>query len=123
MTGVQTCALPISYITGMLIGKHQLTKVSPKKTIEGSIGGIIGAVILTIIYHQFLGLDDMIKYIILAIIGGILSQIGDISASSIKRKANIKDYGNILKGHGGIMDRFDSVIFLGPVVYYFVTLI
>ncbi len=103
-----------AYCTGMLFGKHKLTKISPKKTIEGAIGGIIGSMIIAGIFSAFYGELNIIKIVIIAFFGAIISQIGDISASKIKRKANVKDYGNIFIGHGGVMDRFDSFIFVLP---------
>ena len=117
-----------AYFVGSLIGKHKLTPISPKKSIEGSIGGIAGAVILSLIYtmviNNYAGLD--ISY--LAILGitvllSILSEIGDLAASSIKRFVKIKDFGNIIPGHGGMLDRIDSIIFIAPFAYYLLTLI
>ena len=98
----------------MLFGKHKLTKISPKKTIEGAIGGIIGSMIIGAIFSIFYGNLNIAKIVIIAFFGSIISQIGDISASKIKRKANVKDFGNIFIGHGGVMDRFDSFIFVLP---------
>lgn len=103
-----------AYCTGMLFGKHKLTKISPKKTIEGAIGGIIGSMIIGAIFSIFYGNLNVVKIVIIALFGSIISQIGDISASKIKRKANVKDFGNIFIGHGGVMDRFDSFIFVLP---------
>ena len=103
-----------AYCTGMLFGKHKLTKISPKKTIEGAIGGIIGSMIIAAIFSAFYGELNIVKIVIIAFFGSIISQIGDISASKIKRKANVKDFGNIFIGHGGVMDRFDSFIFVLP---------
>ncbi|MDU7143666.1 MAG: phosphatidate cytidylyltransferase, partial [Anaerococcus vaginalis] len=94
-----------AYCTGMLFGKHKLTKISPKKTIEGALGGIIGSMIIAAIFSAFYGELNIIKIVIITFFGSIISQIGDISASKIKRKANVKDYGNIFIGHGGVMDR------------------
>ena len=108
-----------AYISGMLFGRHKLTEISPNKTIEGAIGGIIGSLILTLIYCKILNFNQLPKYIFFAILAGVISQLGDISASNIKRKAGIKDYGNILRSHGGILDRFDSVLFIAPLVYLF----
>ena len=117
-----------AYFVGSVIGKHKLTPISPKKSIEGSIGGVIGAAILSLIYtiiiNEYGGLD--ISY--WAILGitallSILSQIGDLAASSIKRFVKIKDFGNIIPGHGGMLDRIDSIIFIAPFAYYLLTLI
>lgn len=116
-----TCA----YLVGVTIGKHKLApKLSPKKSIEGSLGGIIGAALIGGVFGYFL-MDVMNRSFelvwILALIGGIgsiISQVGDLAASAIKRNHDIKDYGKLIPGHGGIMDRFDSVIFTAPIIYY-----
>lgn len=117
-----------AYFTGKLIGKHKFSKVSPKKSIEGCIGGTIGAVILILIYtyvaNEFWGME--ISYQIISIIGIVLSiigQIGDFSASSIKRYVEIKDFSNMIPGHGGMLDRIDSLIFLAPFAYALLMLI
>lgn len=112
-----------AYIVGSLIGKHRLyEKVSPKKSIEGAIGGIIGATALVIVYSIIFDLSPIWLFIITSIVTSIFSQLGDLVASKLKRKAKIKDYGKIMLGHGGIMDRFDSIIFASPLVYYFLIL-
>ena len=111
-----------AYFVGSLIGKHKLTPISPKKSVEGSIGGIIGAVLLCI--NKFANLE--ISYLaILAIVFllSALSQIGDLAASSIKRFTKIKDFGDIIPGHGGMLDRIDSIIFIAPFAYYLLTLV
>ena len=115
-----------AYLTGLLFGKHKLLKqVSPHKTIEGSIGGILGSILLGIIYiltlNNFIKIDitmSLIRVSIACAIGAIFSQIGDLTASAIKREYNIKDYGNLIPGHGGVLDRFDSVIFTAPIIYF-----
>jgi phosphatidate cytidylyltransferase len=120
-----TCA----YAVGVMIGKHKLAPVlSPKKSIEGSVGGILGVVIVGGIFGAYLdnvlGLKDFT--IILAIVGGVgsvISQVGDLAASAIKRNHDIKDYGKLIPGHGGIMDRFDSVIFTAPITYFLIILL
>ena len=102
-----------AYIGGLLIGKHPLTTISPKKTIEGSIiGSITGCIISSFFYHIFIGGKSIIAIIIISFILTILSEIGDLVFSSIKRYFNKKDYSNLIPGHGGILDRFDSVIFV-----------
>lgn len=102
-----------AYISGMLIGKHHFTDISPKKTIEGClIGGIMGTFIGTMYYIALVGDLSVIKVIIMSLILVILSQLGDLIFSSIKRYFKKKDYSNLIPGHGGILDRFDSVIFV-----------
>lgn len=111
--GCDTCA----YAVGMLIGKHKMTPVlSPKKSIEGGIGGVVGAALIGLIYASVFGLDWP-EVVILCAAGAVVSQIGDLAASAIKRNHGIKDYGHLIPGHGGILDRFDSVIFTAPIVY------
>lgn len=123
--GSDTCA----YSVGMLIGKHKIIpKLSPKKSVEGCIGGVIGAALLGFLYalalgSRITGIDN--PKLLFAIIGAsasIISQVGDWAASAIKRNFDIKDYGNLIPGHGGILDRFDSVIFTAPIVYYLAVL-
>ena len=112
-----------AYIIGKTLGKHKFTKISPNKTIEGCIGGTIGAIILSIIYtlicNKIWGLQ--INYIYITLISCILSivgQIGDLAASSIKRYTEIKDFSNLIPGHGGMLDRIDSVLFIAPFAYF-----
>ncbi len=100
-------------IIGMFIGKHQLTSISPKKTIEGSIGGTIMGTLLASIYYLFF-ISSNIDILLLSsftLIISIVAQIGDLFFSSIKRLHNKKDFSNIIPGHGGILDRLDSLIF------------
>lgn len=114
----------MAYFSGYLLGKHKLCpKISPKKTVEGSIGGILGSVILSGIFGYFVMPDLLVHCLIIGVLGGIVSQFGDLTASIFKRKMGIKDYGNLIPGHGGILDRFDSVLFTGPMVYYYIVLI
>lgn len=114
-----------AYFTGVTIGKNKLVpSLSPKKTIEGLIGGIVGAIILCAVYAYILVLTNNLessKIIIYALIGGagsVLSVFGDLVASAMKRNLEIKDFGKIMPGHGGILDRFDSILFTGPFVYF-----
>ena len=114
----------MAYFTGVLIGKHKLCpKISPKKTIEGSIGGILGSVLLCGLFGYFFFDRILIHCIIIGVLGGVISQFGDLTASIFKRKMGIKDYGNLIPGHGGILDRFDSVLFTAPMVYYYIMLV
>ena len=118
--GCDTCA----YCVGMLIGKHKLAPIlSPKKSIEGGIGGILGAALIGVLYGLAINYwgnaaADLLQYAIIGAVGGAISQIGDLAASAIKRYHNIKDYGKLIPGHGGILDRFDSVIFTAPIIFY-----
>lgn len=116
-----TCA----YFAGSFLGKHKLAPVlSPKKSIEGSIGGIVGSVLIAFLFGYFIeykmlgGQNNAVGYMIICLFGSIVSQIGDLVASGIKRNHNIKDYGNVIPGHGGILDRFDSVLFVAPVIFF-----
>ena len=117
-----------AYLTGKAVGKHHFTDISPNKTIEGCIGGTLGATILIVIYtillNKFAGFE--INVIIAGLVGILLSiigQIGDLSASCIKRHVGIKDYSDLIPGHGGMVDRLDSVIFIAPFAYAFLMLI
>jgi phosphatidate cytidylyltransferase len=116
-----TCA----YFVGRTFGRHKLVpQLSPKKTIEGAIGGIIGAVLVGAIFGYVLyrnvthDTGVILVLILITFAGSIISQLGDLLASGIKREHKIKDYGNVIPGHGGIMDRFDSVIFVTPCIYF-----
>lgn len=121
-----TCA----YVVGMLIGKHKMSpKLSPKKSIEGAIGGIAGSALVGALYSYFI-VDSVITeqnvtwaFILISAIGAMISQIGDLAASAIKRNHEIKDYGKLIPGHGGVMDRFDSVIFTAPMIYLLVIIL
>lgn len=121
--GCDTCA----YCVGMLIGKHKMApKLSPKKSVEGGIGGVVGAALLGAALaagvNHFAGMNvNPIQYAVICGVGGMISQVGDLAASAIKRNNDIKDYGHLIPGHGGILDRFDSVIFTAPVIYYLAT--
>lgn len=113
-----------AYFAGVTLGKHKLCpKISPKKSIEGSIGGILGSVILCSGFAMLFADEFLVHCVIIGILGGVISQFGDLTASIFKRKMGIKDYGNLIPGHGGIMDRFDSVLFTGPMVYYYILLV
>lgn len=117
-----------AYLTGKTIGKHHFTDISPNKTIEGCIGGTLGSVICVVIYtvliNKFAGFNINIALIIIVgILLSIIGQIGDLSASVIKRYAGIKDYSDLIPGHGGMVDRTDSVIFIAPFTYLFFILL
>lgn len=117
--GCDTCA----YCVGMLIGKHKMAPVlSPKKSIEGAVGGVVGAALLGVIYAAATQ-GKMAEYALICGVGALISMVGDLAASAIKRNQNIKDYGKLIPGHGGILDRFDSVIITAPVIYYLAKLI
>ncbi len=119
--GCDTCA----YCFGRLFGKHKMTpELSPKKSVEGAIGGVAGAAVLAILYGFIFrsGMGASVAYIfwlaLITAIGALIAIVGDLAASAIKRNYDIKDFGKLIPGHGGIMDRFDSVIFVAPVIYF-----
>ena len=120
-----TCA----YFVGRALGKHKMApKLSPKKSIEGCIAGIVGAVIIALIYtyaiNSIKGFEYSYIYItIFTIILSIIGQIGDFAASSIKRYADVKDFSNLIPGHGGMLDRIDSIIFIAPFAYILLNII
>ena len=107
---------------GLAFGRHKLApELSPKKTVEGAVGGLVGAVICCLIYGAVMqfGFHMKVNYVFLAIyglLGSLVSQLGDLSFSYIKRQYGLKDFGNIFPGHGGVLDRFDSVIFCAPLI-------
>lgn len=116
-----TCA----YFVGRALGKHKMAPVlSPKKSIEGLIGGIVGAgvfgAVFGILFDKYV--DTMnyapLLFAVVGAVGALPAVIGDLAASAIKRNNDIKDYGKLIPGHGGILDRFDSIIFTAPIIYY-----
>ena len=119
--GSDTCA----YAVGVLFGRHKMTpKLSPKKSVEGAVGGIVGAALLFMLYlylmERYFGMAQYISMAgaaALGAVGALVSMVGDLAASAIKRDYGIKDYGKLIPGHGGIMDRFDSVIIVTPLIY------
>lgn len=107
-----------AYLTGWLIGKTPLMpSVSPKKTIEGSIGGVVFAIATAYLFNLLTEGDRLIFWIVAAVVIAITGTIGDLFESKLKRKANVKDSGNIMPGHGGILDRFDAFLFSLPAVF------
>ena len=115
-------------LIGKRFGKHKFSKISPNKTIEGCIFGTVGSIIMIMIYTIFLNLKCGLElnYTIIAIMAFVLSiigQIGDFAASSIKRYVDVKDYSNLIPGHGGMLDRIDSLMFLAPFAYMFFSII
>ena len=118
--GSDTCA----YAVGVLIGRHKMTpKLSPKKSVEGAVGGVVGASLLFILYAHFAvnryseAELPLFLVAVLGALGALVSMVGDLAASAIKRDHGIKDYGKLIPGHGGIMDRFDSVIIAAPLIF------
>ena len=117
-----------AYVVGKTLGRHKFTRISPNKTIEGCIGGTVGAILIVLIYTIVCNniWNLQINYLYIALIGcalSILGQIGDLSASSIKRYTEIKDFSNLIPGHGGMLDRIDSVLFIAPFAYFLLSLI
>ncbi|MDO5411564.1 MAG: phosphatidate cytidylyltransferase [Lachnospiraceae bacterium] len=118
--GCDTCA----YLAGITMGKHKMAPVlSPKKSVEGAVGGVAGAIILGFLFGTVFRMQIPLEnppFVCAAVcgIGSLISMIGDLAASAIKRDHEVKDYGTLIPGHGGILDRFDSVIFTAPVIYY-----
>ena len=117
--GSDTCAL----FAGMLFGKHKLApRVSPKKTVEGAVGGLVGGMLGMVIFRIIFYLCTLQPLhiggcILMGLVGALMGQLGDLSFSAIKRQYGIKDYGRLLPGHGGVLDRFDSVLFAAPVLW------
>lgn len=116
-----TCA----YLVGVLIGKHKMApKLSPKKSVEGCIGGTVGSAMVGALFGWYLetyvlnGEPLILVFTVIGAVGAVISQVGDLAASAIKRNHDIKDYGKLIPGHGGVMDRFDSVIFASPIIYF-----
>ncbi len=114
----------MAYVFGRLFGKHKMAPVlSPKKSVEGAVGGVAGAAVIGAIYALFIGKyigangNRVLLYALICAVGALISMVGDLAASAIKRNVGIKDYGKLIPGHGGILDRFDSVIITAPVIY------
>ena len=129
--GSDTLAYCVGMLFGKTIGNHKMTpKLSPKKSIEGAVGGILGAALLAWLYGHFV-MSRVVTDIpnlewLLALIGacgGACAMVGDLAASAVKRNTGIKDYGHCIPGHGGILDRFDSMIFTAPLTYFLVIML
>ena len=122
--GYDTCAYLVGVSTAKTVGNHKIfPKLSPKKSLEGIIGGVIGAALLTLLYGKLAmgnisGISESSgMFLIIGAVGALIAQLGDLAASAVKRNKNIKDYSHLIPGHGGILDRFDSIIFTAPVTY------
>lgn len=121
-----TCA----YFAGSLFGKHKMTpNLSPKKSWEGAVGGILGSAIASVLYGLIfvfyfkVSYFSLIAFFVIGALGAFISMCGDLVASAIKRNNDVKDFGSIIPGHGGILDRFDSVLFTAPMVYFLIVLL
>jgi phosphatidate cytidylyltransferase len=111
----------LAYLAGSALGRHKLCPaISPKKTVEGAIGGLVGGVAFCGAFGALFMPGLLAHCLAVGLIGGAVSQLGDLTASIFKRKLGIKDYGNLIPGHGGILDRIDSVLFTAPLVYYYI---
>lgn len=117
------CSDSAALFTGMACGKHKLSPlVSPHKTVEGAVGGLVGGVLGMVIFRIIFYLCTLQPLhiggcILMGLVGALMGQLGDLSFSAIKRQYGIKDYGRLLPGHGGVLDRFDSVLFAAPVLW------
>lgn len=117
-----------AYFTGIAIGKHKLIPaVSPNKTVEGAVGGVLASVIGFMVYgFIMMKMGYSVNFALLgclSVICAVVAQFGDLAASAMKRSLEVKDFGNLIPGHGGMVDRVDSLMFVAPVVYYFITLL
>lgn len=114
-----------AYFAGRAFGRHKMAPyLSPKKTWEGAIGGLLSALVIALLVKPLLGLP--VSYVgaaLLGVVGGIVGPLGDLAESLIKRQVNVKDAGALIPGHGGILDRIDSMLFTGPVLYYLILLL
>ncbi len=109
-----------AYFSGRLFGKRKLwPEISPKKTIEGAVGGIILSCIVALVFHFYFAVhDSIVILLIVTVLASIFAQVGDLVESAIKRHYAVKDSGKILPGHGGILDRFDSWLFVFPLLHF-----
>ncbi|WP_160675618.1 phosphatidate cytidylyltransferase [Clostridium sp. C8-1-8] len=118
----------VAYYTGKYLGKRKLCpKVSPKKTVAGSIGGLLGSTLALTVYGfvitPYVHTIPLYHYVIIGILCGVFCQFGDLVASSIKRYVGIKDYSNLIPGHGGVLDRFDSILFASTIIYLYLHIV
>lgn len=105
-----------AYIVGSALGKRKLkNSPSPSKSVEGLIGGVLGAAFLGFLYGLFMGV--LLNTIIISVLGAVFSVVGDLAASAVKRRTDLKDFGNVFPGHGGVLDRIDSTLVVAPVVF------
>ena len=113
-----------AYFIGRKFGRHKLAPViSPKKTVEGAIGGILGGAAVGLVFVHFIALASApVETVAITIVIGLVAMAGDLAESLIKRAANVKDSGTIIPGHGGVLDRIDSLIFTVPLLYYYLVL-
>ena len=108
-----------AYFVGISLGQNALApEISPKKTIEGAVGGLVGSILITVLLALYFNIA-LYDGIILGVLIGVIAQLGDLSASAFKRDSELKDSGDVIPGHGGILDRIDSLLFVFPVVYYY----
>ena len=118
--GSDICA----YFTGYFLGKHKMApNLSPKKTVEGAVGGLLGSSLFAWLFGFIFMREMALVCLVLGLVGGAAGMAGDLTASAFKRKMGIKDYGNLIPGHGGILDRFDSVLFDAPYLYFYIAVI
>ncbi|MDR0570042.1 MAG: phosphatidate cytidylyltransferase [Clostridiales Family XIII bacterium] len=114
----------MAFLVGSALGKHKLCPwISPKKTVEGAVGGLIGSVAFCVLFGALFMPHALAHCAAIGVLGGVAAQLGDLTASVFKRKLGVKDYGDLIPGHGGVMDRADSLLFTAPVVYYYGALV
>ena len=112
-----------AYFIGVNFGTHKLCpEISPKKTVEGALGGILSSIIISFLFTLIFNVNKAYILIPLTLVFCIIGMLGDLFASAIKRSVGIKDYGNLIPGHGGILDRLDSVLFIAPLLYAVISL-